>query len=69
MVENLTTFFADITTGHFAATEVLMSEWIQNNDIDAQIIQVMFEKFTNKFPDTSNNQSRMALQFLIMASS
>lgn len=69
MVENLTKFFEDITTGHFTATEVLMEEWIQNNDIDAQIIQVMFEKFTQKFPDTTNNHSRMALQFLIMASS
>lgn len=65
----MTTFFADITHGHFAATEVLMNEWLQNGDIDAQIIQVMFERFTQKLPDTSKDQSRMALQFLIMASS
>lgn len=48
--------------------EVLMHEWIECAYINSQIIQVMFERFTLKLPDTTENQSRLALQLLVMAS-
>lgn len=67
VVDNLCTFFADLTYGQFSAMEVLMQEWINNDDIDVHIIQVLFERLTLKMPDTSENQARMALQLLVMA--
>lgn len=68
VVDNLCNFFEHITIGQYAAVEVLMQEWIENEDINNQIILVMFERFTQKLPDTSNNMARLALQLLIMAS-
>lgn len=67
VVDNLCNFFEHITLGQFAATEVLMKEWIDNNDVDAHIVQVLFERFSQKLPDTSDNKSRLCLQLLIMS--
>lgn len=67
VVDNLCNFFEHITLGQYAATEVLMKEWIDNNDVDAQIVQVLFERFSQKLPDTTENKSRLCLQLLIMS--
>lgn len=44
-----------------------MKEWIDNNDIDSHIIQVLFERLTLKLPDTTENMARLALQLLVTA--
>lgn len=67
VVDNLCTFFAGLTYGQFSAMEVLMQEWINNDDIDVHIIQVLFERLTLKMPDTSENVARMSLKLLVMA--
>lgn len=44
-----------------------MREWIDNEDINSQVIQVLFERMTLKLEDTTNNVSRLSLHLLVMA--
>lgn len=69
VVQNLSNFLVDLETGHYIAFEDLVSEWVKSEDIDSMMIQVMFEIFTKKLPGTTNNDSRLALQLLVIASS
>ncbi|XP_053963844.1 condensin complex subunit 1 [Anastrepha ludens] len=68
VVQNLMRFLEELEYGHYTAMECLMHEWVSTDDIDAAIIQVLFERFTLKLEGTSDNESRLALQLLIMAS-
>lgn len=68
VVQNLSKFFEDLTLGHYSALEVLMNDWVLIGDIDNLIIQVMWEVFTYKLENTTDNESRQALQLLVMAS-
>lgn len=68
VVDNLFRFFENVTVGEYGALELMMKEWIETNVIDAQIIQVFFERFTKKIPDTTDNLGRCCQQFLILAS-
>ncbi|XP_017868110.1 PREDICTED: condensin complex subunit 1 [Drosophila arizonae] len=68
VVQNLSKFLSEIEYGHYTAMETLMTEWVESEDIDALIIQVLFERFTLKLEGTTNDESRLALQLLIMAS-
>ncbi|ALC40848.1 CAP-D2 [Drosophila busckii] len=68
VVQNLSNFLATIEYGHYTALEVLMGEWVESDDIDALVIQVLYERFTLKLEGTSDNEARLALQLLIMAS-
>ncbi|KAL5282585.1 NCAPD2 family protein [Megaselia abdita] len=69
VIQNLCSFLVDLETGHYIAFEDLISEWVKNEDIDSMMIQVLFEMFTKKLPGSTNNDSRLALQLLIIASS
>ncbi|EDW00942.1 condensin complex subunit 1 [Drosophila grimshawi] len=68
VVKNLSKFLSEVEYGHYTAMETLMGEWVGSEDIDALIIQVLFERFTLKLEGTTKNESRLALQLLIMAS-
>ncbi|KAH8370062.1 hypothetical protein KR093_002055, partial [Drosophila rubida] len=68
VVQNLSNFLSKIEYGHYTAMEMLMSEWVATENIDALIIQVLFERFTLKLEGTTKDESRLALQLLIMAS-
>lgn len=68
VVQNLSKFFEDLTLGHYSALEVLMTDWVTIGDIDNLIIQVMWEIFTYKLENTTDNESRQALQLLVMVS-
>ncbi|XP_036333555.1 condensin complex subunit 1 isoform X1 [Rhagoletis pomonella] len=68
VIQNLMRFLAELEYGHYTAMECLMREWVSTDDIDVAIIQVLFERFTLKLEGTSDNESRLALQLLIMAS-
>ncbi|XP_053684767.1 condensin complex subunit 1 isoform X2 [Sabethes cyaneus] len=68
-VRNLCQFMITLNAGHYAAMEVLIREWVEGGDIDAQMIQVMFEIYTKKLETVSDDESRQALQLLIMVSS
>ncbi|EDW53379.1 condensin complex subunit 1 [Drosophila sechellia] len=68
VVQNLSKFLSEIEYGHYTALESLMTEWVLGGDIDAAVIQVLFERFTLKLEGTTSNESRLSLQLLIMAS-
>ncbi|KAH8418366.1 hypothetical protein KR222_004050, partial [Zaprionus bogoriensis] len=67
VVQNLSKFLSEVEYGHYTAMETLMGEWVANDNIDALIIQVLYERFTLKLEGTTKNESRLALQLLIMA--
>ncbi|XP_037814874.1 condensin complex subunit 1 [Lucilia sericata] len=68
VVQNLSRFLEGLEYGHYTAMECLVKEWVSNEDIDGLIIQVLFERFTLKLEGTTENESRLALQLLIMCS-
>ncbi|XP_055539807.1 condensin complex subunit 1 isoform X2 [Wyeomyia smithii] len=68
-VRNLCEFMVTLNAGHYAAMEVLIREWVEGGDIDAQMIQVMFEMYTKKLDTITDDESRQALQLLVMVSS
>lgn len=68
VVRNLCQFMINLTMGHYTAMEVLVKEWVENGDLDAQMIQVMFEIYTKKLENVTDSESRQALQLLIMVS-
>uniref|UniRef100_A0A1B0AGG3 Condensin complex subunit 1 n=1 Tax=Glossina pallidipes TaxID=7398 RepID=A0A1B0AGG3_GLOPL len=68
VVQNLSRFLESLEYGHYTAMECLIKEWVHNEDIDSIIIQVLFERFTLKLEGTTENESRLALQLLIMCS-
>ncbi|XP_055373763.1 condensin complex subunit 1 [Condylostylus longicornis] len=68
VVKNLCLLFEELNYGEYIAMEVLIKEWVDTNDIDLQIIQVLFERFTLKLEGTTENESRQALELLILAS-
>uniref|UniRef100_A0A1I8MCN6 Condensin complex subunit 1 n=1 Tax=Musca domestica TaxID=7370 RepID=A0A1I8MCN6_MUSDO len=68
VVQNLSMFLEGIEYGHYTALECLVREWVNNEDIDANVVQVLFERFTLKLEGTTDNESRLALQLLIMCS-
>lgn len=68
VVQNLSKFLSEVDYGHYTALEMLMGEWVSSENIDALIIQVLFERFTLKLEGTTKDESRLALQLLIMTS-
>uniref|UniRef100_A0AAG5CMQ8 Condensin complex subunit 1 n=1 Tax=Anopheles atroparvus TaxID=41427 RepID=A0AAG5CMQ8_ANOAO len=68
VVRNLSQFLTNLTVGHYTAMEVLVQEWVEHGDIDAQMIQVLFEIYTMKLEQVTIEESRQALQLLVMVS-
>ncbi|XP_052888716.1 condensin complex subunit 1 isoform X2 [Anopheles moucheti] len=68
VVRNLSQFLTNLSRGQYTAMEVLVQEWVENGDIDAQIIQVLFEIYTMKLENVTPEESRQALQLLVMIS-
>ncbi|ETN65880.1 condensin [Anopheles darlingi] len=68
VVRNLCQFLTNLTCGHYMAMEVLVQEWVEAGDIDAQMVQVLFEIYTLKLENVNENDARQALQLLVMIS-
>uniref|UniRef100_A0A182VSA9 Condensin complex subunit 1 n=1 Tax=Anopheles minimus TaxID=112268 RepID=A0A182VSA9_9DIPT len=68
VVRNLSQFLTKLTRGQYTAMEVLVQEWVENGDIDPQIIQVLFEIYTMKMENVTPDEARQALQLLVMVS-
>ncbi|XP_035900362.1 condensin complex subunit 1 isoform X2 [Anopheles stephensi] len=66
VVRNLSQFLTNLTRGQYTAMEVLIQEWVENGDIDAQMVQVLFEIYTMKLESVTPEESRQALQLLVM---
>lgn len=61
-------FVEGLTFSHYIAFEELIKDYVHSDDIDSSMIQVMFEIYTKKLEDVTNNESRLALQLLIICS-
>lgn len=68
VVFNLMRFIEKLTFSQFIAFEELVKEFVYSKDIDDVMIQVMFEIYTKKLADITNNDSRLALQLLVICS-
>jgi len=68
VVDNISNFMLIITVGEFTALEELIKEWVDLGDIDNQMIQLLFERFTKKIEDTTEQESLLALKILVMIS-
>jgi condensin complex subunit 1 len=62
-------FTEGLTFSHYIAFEELIRDFVLSDDIDNSMIQVMFEIYTRKLENVTNNESRLALQLLIICSS
>lgn len=61
-------FIENLTFSQFVAFEELVKEFVESEDIDNNMIQVMFEIYTKKLDNVTNNDSRLALQLLVICS-
>lgn len=61
-------FIEKLTFSQFVAFEELVKEFVHSEDIDKIMIQVMFEIYTKKLENVTNNESRLALQLLVICS-
>ncbi|XP_030383835.1 condensin complex subunit 1 [Scaptodrosophila lebanonensis] len=68
VVRILCKLLAEVEFGHYRTMELLMAEWIRTGSIDAYIVQILFERWALLIKGTTPNESRLALQLIIMAS-
>lgn len=61
-------FIENLTYSQFVAFEELVKEFVKSEDIDNNMIQVMFEIYTKKLENVTNNDSRLALKLLVICS-
>uniref|UniRef100_A0A182T3Q7 Condensin complex subunit 1 C-terminal domain-containing protein n=1 Tax=Anopheles maculatus TaxID=74869 RepID=A0A182T3Q7_9DIPT len=66
VVRNLSQFLTNLSRGQYTAMEVLIQEWVENGDIDTQMVQVLFEIYTMKLENVTAEEARQALQLLVM---
>lgn len=65
---NILRFIENLTFSQFIAFEELIKEFVISEEIDSTMIQVMFEIYTKKLDNITNNDSRLALQLLVVCS-
>jgi condensin complex subunit 1 len=65
---NILRFIENLNYSHFIAFEELIKEFVASEEIDSTAIQVMFEIYTKKLDNVTNNDSRLALQLLVICS-
>lgn len=61
-------FIENLTFSQFVAFEELLKDFVESEDIDNNMIQAMFEIYTKKLEKVTNNDSRLALQLLVVCS-
>lgn len=64
IVKNLTILLQNIQKEHYFALKLIIIDWVKQGDIRNEEIKLLWERFTLKQPDTSENDSRAALLLL-----
>ncbi|XP_011866970.1 PREDICTED: condensin complex subunit 1 [Vollenhovia emeryi] len=59
-------FLKELKPGQSPALTLLIVMWYENGDLDSVLLQVLWEKFSMKYPDTSPIDSRAALMIITM---
>ncbi|XP_072035794.1 LOW QUALITY PROTEIN: condensin complex subunit 1-like [Amphiura filiformis] len=67
IVKNLMSLTIGATLGEHTSLEELVSEFMKSNDLPPQAIQILWEYFTMKHANTTEDESRGALSILGMA--
>jgi condensin complex subunit 1 len=67
-VQNLCGFIENLTAGQYSAMETLVNEWTKEAVINDQMIQVLFQMYTQRMEGISDNQARLALDMLTLCS-
>ena len=67
IVKNLLSLTVGATLGEHTSLEELVSEFMKSNDLSTQAIQILWEYFTMKHANTTEDESRAALLILGMA--
>lgn len=66
IVRNLCKLLKTLGQNERAALEILVTEWVSTGALDKSCIQVMWERFSRTLKDTTDDESRGALQLLTM---
>ncbi|KYN03812.1 Condensin complex subunit 1 [Cyphomyrmex costatus] len=56
----------ELKPGQSVALTLLIVTWYENGDLNSELLQVLWEKFSMKYPDTSPIDSRTALMVITM---
>ncbi|XP_011634039.1 condensin complex subunit 1 [Pogonomyrmex barbatus] len=56
----------ELKPGQSSALTLLIATWYENGDLNNELLQVLWEKFSMKYPDTSPIDSRTALMIITM---
>ncbi|KAL8621609.1 hypothetical protein ACOMHN_036842 [Nucella lapillus] len=66
VVKNLSMLIYGASCGDLTSLEVLMAQLMRSGELSSQVIQVLWEKFTLKIPNTTPQESRAALLLISM---
>ena len=66
-VKKLIELLKSLEPGQSPALAQLIIAWRSKDELTAEALQVLWEKFTMKLPDTTSNESRAALMLITMA--
>nr|XP_018906825.1 PREDICTED: condensin complex subunit 1 [Bemisia tabaci] len=69
IVRKLSDLLRSVTVEQQFALEEFIKEWVKDRSLDKNCIMVMWERFSKKLEDTSDDDSRAALALLTMAAS
>ncbi|XP_052083099.1 condensin complex subunit 1-like isoform X2 [Mytilus californianus] len=67
IVKNLSALVDGATMGDLTSLEGLIVEFVKSEELDQSVIQMLWERFTMKVPNTTQQDSRAALMLLSMA--
>ena len=67
IVKNLMSLTIGATLGEHTSLEELVSEFMKSKDLPSEAIQILWEYFTIKHANTTEDESRAALLILGMA--
>ncbi|XP_018316818.1 condensin complex subunit 1 isoform X2 [Mycetomoellerius zeteki] len=56
----------ELKPGQSSALTLLIVTWYENGELNSELLQVLWEKFSMKYPDTSSIDSRTALMIITM---
>ncbi|XP_076036312.1 CAP-D2 condensin subunit [Oratosquilla oratoria] len=68
VVKNLTALVTGATLGELSSLEEVVAQFVNEGDINKHCITVLWEKFTQTIPNTTDEEAKSALVLLAMAS-
>lgn len=57
-----------MTEEEYTALELMIKQWVHTDEISVGVINVMFERFTLKITETTDDYARCCMEMLILVS-